>query len=180
MHIESFFFFFLEFALKNKFNWCISFLLSLITNFYKQQLKKNTNILSSSSMDNKPDVDLTGLKSRCLQGHVPSHSFWGRMFPCLFQLLDKLQFSNLKPTILHYSLLFFHRHISLWLSSVSLLNTLDYIGYIWIIGDNPFPITNLNFIWNLNPLCHVTWSIHRLWGLTCRPFQEAIILITTL
>lgn len=58
-------------------------------NDHKLHGLNNTVLLSYSSVDQKPDISLRGLQTRCLQAHI---LFWSlerrNLFPCLFHLLE--------------------------------------------------------------------------------------------
>lgn len=49
---------------------------------------KTTNLVSHSSLVQKPDTHLTRLKSRCWQGWFLCGNYRRDCFPCIFQLLE--------------------------------------------------------------------------------------------
>ena len=72
--------------------------MSAATNWVAQD---NIDLLSHTSIGQKPDVGFTGLKSRCWQGYILSWRLQGEWFPCLFQFLAAAAAKSLQscPTL---------------------------------------------------------------------------------
>ena len=137
--------------------WDVIIFITAITNYHKLSGLRKTNLLSYSSLGQNYDTGLDMVRSRCWEGFI---FFWYLKGECF------LTFSNfkrlprflglwlfppyLKPAMVSHLLLTSH-HLTLLLSShfsycceksfFTFRVSCDYIGFIWVIQNNPFRST---------------------------------------